>query len=109
MDEARVRLRGLADARARAIDEVRLDRDDPPVLHRADRGPARPRRDLLGLRRIRCRRETIPSGTARKVSSAGSWGYAPTGFAAVVVPAAVSMRSVMYEAGPTVKVLAGTG
>src|SRR5206468_2647713 len=57
MDETRVRLRGLADARARAIDEVRLDRDDPPVLHRAYRGPARPRRDLLGLRRIRRRRE----------------------------------------------------
>src|SRR5438093_8432272 len=64
MHELRVRLRGLADARTGPVDEVRRDREDALVPHRADDRPARPRGHLVGFGRVVGRGEDDDLGIA---------------------------------------------
>src|SRR5438094_9252571 len=53
MNELRVRLRRLADARSGPVDEVRVDREDSVVFHRGDDRPALSGRDVTRLGGIR--------------------------------------------------------
>src|SRR5438067_988155 len=64
VNELRVCLGGLAHARTRPVDEVRIDREDAVVLYRGDDRPALPPRDIDRLRGVRVRRENDDLGIA---------------------------------------------